>query len=36
MFAETASVDYRLSFADQEKQISVSVCSKQKEVFNKQ
>jgi hypothetical protein len=31
-FAETAIVDYRLSFADQGKQTSVSVCSKQTEV----
>ncbi len=31
-FAETAIVDYRLSFVDQGKQTSVSVCSKQTEV----
>jgi hypothetical protein len=34
LFAETAIVDYRLSFADQGKQLpfSVSVCDKQTEV----
>ncbi len=34
MFAETAIVDYRLSFADQGKQtsVSISVCSKRREV----
>jgi hypothetical protein len=31
-YAETANAVYRLSSADQEKQISVSVFSKQKEV----
>jgi hypothetical protein len=33
-FAGTAIIDYRLSFADQEKQnlFSVSICSKQMEV----
>jgi hypothetical protein len=31
-YAETAIVDYRLSFADQEKQTFVSICSKQIEV----
>jgi hypothetical protein len=31
-FAEIAIVDYRLSFADQGKQNSVSVCSKHMEI----
>jgi hypothetical protein len=35
MFAETAIFDYRLSFADREKQLlfSISICSKQKWKF---
>jgi hypothetical protein len=31
-FAKTAVVDYHLLFADQGKQTSVSVCSKQTEI----
>jgi hypothetical protein len=31
-FAETANVDYRLSFADQGNKLPFSVCSKQTEV----
>jgi hypothetical protein len=33
-FAKTAIVDNCLSFADQEKQTSVSVCNKQTEVYH--
>jgi hypothetical protein len=32
-FAETEIIDYRLSFADHGKQISISVCCKQTEVY---
>jgi hypothetical protein len=33
LFAETAIVDLHLSFADQGKQTSISLCSKQMEIF---
>jgi hypothetical protein len=33
-FAETAIVHYRLSFANQGKQTSISLCSKQTKVFS--